>query len=140
MSPSIQAKLLHAIEYGEFQRVGAVDTRRADVRVIAATNRDLPHEVKESRFREDLYYRLNVVAITLPPLRDRPEDVATLAEHFVQKHAQAMQKKVVRISPAAMARLKGHVWPGNIRELHCRSSSSITSGCCPSIHRKYCTR
>jgi DNA-binding NtrC family response regulator len=117
LSPSIQAKLLHAIEYGEFQRVGGVDTRRADVRVIAATNRDLPTEVKENRFREDLYYRLNVVAITLPPLRDRPEDVVTLAEHFVQKHAQAMQKKVVRISPGAIERLKGYPWPGNIREL-----------------------
>ena len=117
LSPTIQAKLLHVLEYGEFQRVGGVDNLKADVRIIAASNKVLEKEVKEERFREDLFYRLNVVTIQLPPLRERPEDIPILADHFLKKHALAMKKNIETIVPEAMAILKGYSWPGNIREL-----------------------
>ena len=117
LSPVIQAKLLHVLEYGEFQRVGGIDTLKADVRIIAASNKNLDKEVKEGRFREDLFYRLNVVTIQLPPLRERPEDIPILTEHFLKKHAKAVQKNITIIAPEAMAILKGYSWPGNIREL-----------------------
>jgi DNA-binding NtrC family response regulator len=117
LSPAIQAKLLHVLEYGEFQRVGGIDTLKADVRIIAASNKNLEKEVKEERFREDLFYRLNVVMIQLPPLRKRPEDIPIFADHLLKKHALAMQKNIETIAPEAMAILKGYSWPGNIREL-----------------------
>jgi len=117
LSPTIQAKLLHVLEYGEFQRVGGVDTLKADIRIIAASNKNLEKEVEEERFREDLFYRLNVVTLRLPPLRERPEDIPILAEHFLKKHALATQKNIGAIAPEAMAILKSYSWPGNIREL-----------------------
>jgi two-component system response regulator HydG len=111
----LQAKLLRALESGEIKRVGASRPMNVDVRVVAATNRDLLTAAREGRFREDLYYRLCVVPLTLPPLRNRPSDIRPLAEHFLAKFAPRGQ--TVRLSPAAMAALESHPWPGNIREL-----------------------
>jgi DNA-binding NtrC family response regulator len=104
----------------EIKRVGGQDWIKVDVRVVAATNRNLEHLVEEGRFREDLFYRLKVVIITLPPLRDRREDIPLLAEYFVRRHAARSGKTVARVTPEAMRLLTEHPWPGNIRELeHC---------------------
>jgi len=112
-----KAKFLHVLEYGEFQRVGGVVTLNADVRIIAATNRDLKKEVENGRFREDLYYRLNVIKIHLPSLRERPGDIVIFANHFLKKHNQEMQKNIEAIAPETLDILKQYSWPGNIREL-----------------------
>ncbi|MBN2103230.1 sigma-54-dependent Fis family transcriptional regulator [bacterium] len=117
LSPAIQAKLLHVIEYGEFQRVGGVDTMKTDVRLICATHKDLQQEVREGRFREDLFYRINVVSVVLPPLRERPGDVPVLVNYFIEKHGRAMQKDKLSVSEETMDALKKYHWPGNIREL-----------------------
>jgi Nif-specific regulatory protein len=114
---NLQAKFLHVLEYGEFQRVGGVVTLTADVRIIAATNKDLQTAVENGNFREDLYYRLNVVKIHLPALRERSDDIPIFAEYFLKKHSQAMGKNIAKISVAAMDILKSHSWHGNIREL-----------------------
>ncbi|HSJ25132.1 MAG TPA: sigma-54 dependent transcriptional regulator [Longimicrobiales bacterium] len=113
-----QSKLLRVLQTGEFQRVGSSKTRRVDVRVISATNVDIRNEVAEGRFREDLLYRLNTVEIQLPPLRDRPEDIAPLALHFLKRQAVRYGKpKVAGLDRDAMQSLMEHTWPGNIREL-----------------------
>ena len=112
-----QVKLLRVLESGEFQRVGGIKTMTVDVRLVAATNRSLREEVREGRFREDLFYRLNVFEIALPPLSQRMEDVPLLVEHFVQKFAAQHNKDVSEVSTSAMNTLMGHAWPGNIREL-----------------------
>ena len=117
LSPAIQAKLLHVIEYGEFQRVGALDTLKTDVRLICATHKNLPEEVQAGRFREDLFYRLNVVSVTLPALRDRSCDIPMLVRYFIEKHCCAMQKEPLTVPEETMKRLKTYAWPGNIREL-----------------------
>ncbi len=117
LSPGIQAKLLHVLEYGEFQRLGGTATLTSDVRIIAATNKDLSHQISEGNFREDLYYRLNVMPIRIPSLRERIEDIPILTGHFLEKNCQKMQKKITEISPAALDILKKYSWPGNIREL-----------------------
>jgi DNA-binding NtrC family response regulator len=117
LSPAIQARFLHVLEYGEFLRVGGVDTLKADVRVIAATHRDLRKEVKEKRFREDLFFRLNVMTIQLPSLRLRTQDIPLLVDQFIQKHCLIMNKNIKTISPEVLERLKQYPWPGNIREL-----------------------
>jgi DNA-binding NtrC family response regulator len=114
---NLQAKFLHVLEYGEFQRVGGVATLAADVRIITATNKDLQIEVENGNFREDLYYRLNVVKIHLPSLRERRVDIPTFAEYFLKKHCQAMGKNITKISVVALDNLKNHSWHGNIREL-----------------------
>jgi DNA-binding NtrC family response regulator len=113
----LQPKLLGVLQDGAFERVGGVDTIRVDLRVVAATNRDLEEEVAAGRFRADLYYRLNVVPIHVPPLRERPEDVPVLAEHFAAKHAAAHGRTPPRVKPEAAALLMAHPWPGNVREL-----------------------
>jgi two-component system response regulator AtoC len=113
----IQVKLLRAIQESEFERVGGVKTLRVDVRLIAATNRNLEDEIKEKRFREDLYYRLNVVPIHLPPLRERPEDVEPLLEHFLHRSNERLGKEVKGFDADALEALKNYSWPGNIREL-----------------------
>ena len=117
LPPLAQVKLLRALQEAEIKRVGSNDTKTVDVRVIAATNVDLKTRIAEGRFREDLYYRLNVVAISLPPLRDRPEDIPLLAQHFVGKYADRANRPVRTISPPAMELLKGALWKGNVREL-----------------------
>ncbi|MBI5695688.1 MAG: sigma-54-dependent Fis family transcriptional regulator [Nitrospirae bacterium] len=117
MDINLQAKLLRALQEKEFQRVGGTETIKADARIIAATHRDLDDAVKGGRFREDLYYRLNVVSINLPPLRERKEDIPVLAEHFLDKTALEIGSIKKSISPKAMKRLVEHTWPGNVREL-----------------------
>jgi len=113
----LQPKLLRVLQEREFERVGGNEPVRVDVRVVAATNRDLAEMVKQGRFREDLFYRLNVFPLALPPLRERAEDVAPLARAFVQRFARRSGKRVDGISPAALERLQAHHWPGNVREL-----------------------
>jgi two-component system response regulator PilR (NtrC family) len=114
---SIQVKLLRALQERVIRRVGATDDRRIDVRIIAATNRNLEDMVKQGTFREDLYYRLNVIAITSPPLRDRKDDVPLLAKHFLKKYSERFAKPVSGISDEAMAMLMKYDYPGNVREL-----------------------
>ncbi|UJR87095.1 sigma-54-dependent transcriptional regulator [Sandaracinus amylolyticus] len=115
---NMQVKLLRAIQEQEFERVGGIKTIEVDVRLIAATNRDLAQEIKEQRFREDLYYRLNVVQMRLPPLRERQGDIPLLVEHFVKRFRERLKKsRVVGVSENAMEVLLAHPWPGNIREL-----------------------
>jgi DNA-binding NtrC family response regulator len=113
----IQVKLLRILQERQFERLGSNLTRNVDVRVVAATNVDLRAALEQGRFREDLYYRLNVVPISLPPLRDRKEDIPFLAMHFVHKLAKELGAAAKEISPAAMDRLLAHSWPGNVREL-----------------------
>ncbi|MCP4005205.1 MAG: sigma-54-dependent Fis family transcriptional regulator [bacterium] len=117
MPLSAQPKLLRAIQEGRFYHVGGTHTISVDVRLVAATNRDLQKEVQAGRFREDLFYRLHVVPIQLPPLRERLEDVPALAKLFLQRFARRANRQVDSITPAAMAALQMHSWPGNIREL-----------------------
>ncbi|MBI2002611.1 MAG: sigma-54-dependent Fis family transcriptional regulator, partial [candidate division NC10 bacterium] len=117
MPHGLQAKLLRVLQDHTFERVGGTRPIRSDIRVIAATNRDLDTAVKDGRFREDLFYRLNVVRITLPPLRDRREDLPALVQHFVSRYASETKKAVRGITGEAMARLSEQAWPGNIREL-----------------------
>ncbi|MBM4015342.1 MAG: sigma-54-dependent Fis family transcriptional regulator [Planctomycetes bacterium] len=117
VSPRIQAKLLRVLEEEEFERVGGNRTLSVDVRVIATSNRDLEKAIADGSFREDLFYRLHVVPLRLPPLRERLEDVPLLAESFLRRFARENGKEVRRIAPAALARLQGWRWPGNVREL-----------------------
>ncbi len=111
-----QAKLLRVMQEREFMRLGGVDTVKVDVRIVAATNIDLRRAVEDARFREDLYYRLNVIAIQLPPLRQRKEDVPALVAHFVDKYARENTKNVTGVSPEALQALMDYDWPGNVRE------------------------
>jgi len=115
MAPGLQAKLLRVLENGHYRRVGSTKESQADVRIVAATNKDLEVEQKAGRFREDLYYRLNVVAISLPLLRDRPQDVPELVQHFLTTRKLGAQP--FRIQPEALEMLTRHDWPGNVREL-----------------------
>ncbi len=114
---TVQPKLLRLLQDRNYERVGEAQTRTADVRLIAATNRDLPAEVAAGRFREDLFYRLNVIEIELPPLRRRPSDVLPLAHHLLQFFARQSGKKIAGFTPAAESALASHTWPGNVREL-----------------------
>ncbi|MBI4508797.1 MAG: sigma-54-dependent Fis family transcriptional regulator [Deltaproteobacteria bacterium] len=117
ISPGMQLKLLRALQEREFERVGGERTIKVDVRVLSATNKDLKQEVASGRFREDLYYRLHVVPITLPPLRDRRDDIPLLTSHFLKKLAPRTNPAVRHIDDQALARLMAYSWPGNIREL-----------------------
>jgi len=112
-----QVKLLRVIQEGEFERLGGTKTLKADVRIIAATNRNLKLEVEKGRFREDLWYRLNVYPITVPPVRQRKEDIPLLVEHFAAKYAKKVGKTILSVSPRAMQTFQAHTWPGNVREL-----------------------
>ena len=114
---SQQAKLLRTVETGDFERLGSSKTRHASVRLLSATNADLPAEVEAGRFRRDLYFRLRTVEIQIPPLRDRPEDIVPLALHFLERHAGRYSKRFNGIDPAAEKALLYHRWPGNVREL-----------------------
>jgi DNA-binding NtrC family response regulator len=117
MTPGLQAKLLRFLEEKSFKRVGGLSDIRVDVRVIAATNRDLEADVLEGKFREDLFYRLQVMPITLPPLRERSGDIPLLVSYYVDRYNKEFRKRVRRVSPEALAALEHHRWPGNIREL-----------------------
>ncbi|MFC1631472.1 sigma-54 interaction domain-containing protein, partial [Candidatus Omnitrophota bacterium] len=117
MNPAIQAKMLRVLEQQEITRVGGAKTIAIDVRVVAATNRDLKKAIQEGSFREDLYYRLNVVPITLPTLRERKEDIPLLANYFLDKYSKELNSKVKAISPEAQEVLDSYPWPGNVREL-----------------------
>ncbi len=117
LAPQIQAKLLRVLQEREFERVGGLRPIRADIRLIAATNRNLEEASRKETFRRDLYYRLNVISITVPPLRERREDIALLASYFLSRYARETPRKIAGISPRARAALIAHDWPGNVREL-----------------------
>lgn len=117
MSPAMQAKLLRVLQEKDFERIGGTATIKVDARIIAATNRDLAQMVRDGMFREDLYYRLNVVTIRMPPLRERKEDIPLLANHFIQQAARRLAKQVQGWAPEALDLLRGYDWPGNVREL-----------------------
>jgi two-component system response regulator PilR (NtrC family) len=116
-STAMQVKLLRVLQERRFRRVGGAEEIEADIRIVAATNRDLTRLIAEGRFREDLYYRINVIPIALPPLRERIEDIPLLAEHFTRRHAATMGRPVEGVSPDAMSSLQAYSWPGNVREL-----------------------
>jgi transcriptional regulator with PAS, ATPase and Fis domain len=117
LTPAAQAKLLRVLQVGEFERIGGTETLSVDARVIAATNRDLEELVAEGDFREDLFYRLNVVDISIPPLRARREDIPLLSHHFVSKYSEREKRNITGISEKAMSALMAYSWPGNVREL-----------------------
>jgi transcriptional regulator with GAF, ATPase, and Fis domain len=125
IDPGLQAKLLRVLQERSFERVGSSETIHVDVRVLATTNRDLPAEIVAGRFREDLYYRLAVLPITLPPLRERPGDALELAEHFLAHAALRLERKTFSLEPAACELLANYRWPGNVRELQ----NVITRAC-----------
>jgi formate hydrogenlyase transcriptional activator len=117
LEPALQAKLLRVLEDGEIQRLGSTVTRKVDVRIVAATNRDLRQDVRDGRFRSDLYYRLSVFPIEVPPLRDRREDIPLLVWHFIQARQRALGRMIRKIPKTAMGALQAYDWPGNVREL-----------------------
>ncbi|HEY8280525.1 MAG TPA: sigma-54 dependent transcriptional regulator [Bdellovibrionota bacterium] len=120
VSPSLQVKLLRFLQEGEFKPVGSNENRHSDLRVVAATHRNLEELIRTGKFREDLFYRLKVIEIHLPPLRDRPEDLPDLVNHFLARYSEQNGKRISHVSPEAMALLREHSWPGNVRELeHC---------------------
>jgi formate hydrogenlyase transcriptional activator len=128
--PALQPKLLRVLQEQEFERLGSTRTHQVDVRLVAATNRNLAQMVKQNEFRSDLYYRLNVFPILLPPLRERREDIPALVAHFVEVYSRRMGKQIEDISPETMSGLVSHSWPGNIRELQnlIERSVILTSG------------
>nr|WP_180261100.1 sigma 54-interacting transcriptional regulator [Desulforamulus profundi] len=117
LSPNLQAKLLRILQQGEFIRIGETVPRKCDVRIIAATNQNLEELIEKKKFREDLYYRLNVVTINLPTLRDRKEDIPVLTKYFLDKFYKKHSKKIISIDKEAMTSLTAADWPGNVREL-----------------------
>jgi Nif-specific regulatory protein len=128
LAPSLQAKLLRVLQEREFERVGGTRTIKLDVRLITATNRDLEEEVKKGRFREDLYYRLNVVSLRMPALRERREDVSLLASYFAAKYGKRSNRTLLGISPQARACLLNYDWPGNVRELENAIERAVVLG------------
>jgi formate hydrogenlyase transcriptional activator len=128
--PALQPKLLRVLQEQEFERLGSTRTHQVDVRLVAATNRNLADMVKRNQFRSDLYYRLNVFPIPLPPLRERREDIPALVEHFVEIYTRRMKKQIEHIAPETMSALVSYQWPGNIRELQnfIERSVILTSG------------
>ncbi len=139
MSPWLQVKLLRALQEKKIRRVGGTDEIPVDVRVIAATNQDLKKRIEEGKFREDLYYRLNVIAFEMPPLRKRVEDIPLLVQHFLQKYCKQMGKKMKRLAPEVVGIFEAYPWPGNIRELEnvierivaIEDRETITTACLP---------
>ena len=133
MSAELQTKLLRFLQEREFDRVGGRDPIRVDVRIVAATNRELESAVKENRFREDLYHRLNVIPITLPPLRERAEDIGALAEHFLRRFAAESKKTFTMLAEDALASLTAFHWPGNVRELANAIERAVVLGQGPTL-------
>jgi two-component system response regulator PilR (NtrC family) len=117
MSLTMQVKLYRVLQEGKVRPIGSTEESDVDVRIIAATNKDFEKEIAEGRFREDLYYRLSVIPILVPPLRERREDIPLLARHFLENFRKTMEKPIEAISPEAMTRLESYDWPGNVREL-----------------------
>jgi DNA-binding NtrC family response regulator len=132
-SPKLQVKLLRVLQEGEFERVGDNNTKKVDTRIIAATNRDLLEEIEASRFREDLYYRLNVVPIYLPPLRQRREDIEPLVLFFLDRYAEQNRREMRQVHPEAMRLLRAHDWPGNVRELQNYVERAVILGSDPEL-------
>jgi len=128
LAAPLQAKLLRVLQQREFERVGGTRTLKLDLRLLAATNRDLAAEVRRGAFREDLYHRLNVVALLLPPLRDRSEDIPALAAHFLEQASARCARRVRGISPEALAHLMSYPWPGNVRELENAIERAVVLG------------
>ncbi len=133
----LQAKILRAIEEKQFERVGGTSTLHVDARVVAATNRNLKARVAERQFREDLYFRLSVFPITIPPLRERSGDVLVLARHFVERFCRDLNKKALRLSPAALDELQAYAWPGNVRELQNCIERAVILCDEDTIHRRH---
>jgi DNA-binding NtrC family response regulator len=133
MSPTLQSKLLRVLQEREFEPLGSERTQKVDVRVIAATNRDLRQMVADGRFQEDLYYRLNVIPIHIPPLRERREDIPVLVEHFIAKHAQRAGKRIEAVAPGVMQGLHASDWPGNVRELENTIERAVVLSLTPTI-------
>ncbi len=136
-SPKLQVKLLRVLQEGEFERVGDTSTKKVDTRVVAATNRDLLDEIDAGRFREDLYYRLNVVPIYLPPLRSRRDDIPPLVEHFLRRYSEQNGREVRRVHPDAMRLLRNHDWPGNVRELQNYVEHGVVLGEGPELRAEH---
>jgi two-component system, NtrC family, response regulator AtoC len=133
MSPAVQAKLLRVLQEREFEPLGAERTQRVDLRVMAATNRDLKQMVSEGKFQEDLYYRLNVIPIQLPSLRERRDDIPVLIDHFVEKHRQRTGKRIDGVEPDIVAALERYDWPGNVRELENTIERAVVLSSSPTI-------
>ena len=136
MSASTQAKILRVLQEHEFERLGGTRTLRIDVRIIAATNRNLPQMVANGQFREDLYYRLNVVSIDMPPLRERKDDIGALATFFVRRFAGELKKRIDGLSLDALKLLMRHNWPGNIRELENSIERAVLLAEGPQVERE----
>jgi Nif-specific regulatory protein len=128
LAPGLQAKLLRVLQEREFERVGGTRSIKTDIRLIAATNRDLEEAVREGNFRRDLYYRLNVVSVVLPPLRQRRDDIVQLANHFIQKHSRGVGRQVTGISEEVRTYLVNYDWPGNVRELENAMEHAVVLG------------
>ena len=136
VSSKVQVELLRVLEEKTVTRVGGSSPQRADFRTIAATNQDLEAAIRSGAFREDLYWRLNVFAIEIPPLRERPEDIPILAEHFLERFSQAMNKRQMRLAPAALDALRSYGWPGNVRELQNAIERAVVLGTPPTLEVK----
>ena len=134
VSPKVQVELLRVLEEKRVTRVGGKESVPVDFRVVAATNRDLAEMVRAGTFREDLYWRLNVVPITIPTLAERPEDIVPLAEHFLARFARQMNRKEIRFAPEALDALRAHSWPGNVRELQNAIERAVVLGSGPLVH------
>ncbi len=128
LSPSLQTKLLRVLQEREFERVGGTRTIKVDIRLLAATNRDLEELIKTGGFRQDLYFRLNVVKLTMPPLRERRDDIPLLANYFARKYAEKCNRRVMGISSEARKRLMTYDWPGNVRELENAIERAVVLG------------
>src|SRR6478672_7351327 len=138
-SPKLQVKLLRVLQEGEFERVGDNNTKKVDTRIVAATNRDLLDEIDSGRFREDLYYRLNVVPIYLPPLRERRDDIEALVLYFLKRYGEQNRREMRKVNPEAMRRLRDHDWPGNVRELQNYVERAVILGTGPELTLEHLT-
>jgi DNA-binding NtrC family response regulator len=134
LPPEVQVKLLRVLEHGEFERLGSYRTIKVDVRIIAATNRNLEEEVQDGRFRKDLWFRLNVFPLSIPPLRKRLDDIPLLANHFINKHCRRLGKKIQRVPKNAMDSLRTYSWPGNVRELENVIERAVITSHGPTLH------